>query len=212
MASPVNSRTSRLLPMPAGPNTTTSRSDPVSTASSSASARLRRSRSRPTIGDCRRPVAASGSRRGPRTGHALTGWDLPRSSRSRESPKPYKSDTAAWVRSPTRMVAGSAACSSLAATFTASPTTIISPSGPPTGAMTLPELTPIRAWSVTPKRSLNPTFRPSSVESISRAAPTARRGSSSWAIGTPKTAMIASPMYFSTVPPQRSMTPAIAAK
>jgi hypothetical protein len=36
---------------------------------------------------------------------------------------------------------------------------------------------------------------------MSLAALTARRASSSWAAGMPKTAMIASPANFSTVPP-----------
>jgi len=39
---------------------------------------------------------------------------------------------------------------------------------------------------------------------ISAAARTARRASSSWTAGTPKTAITASPMNFSTVPPWRS--------
>ena len=41
---------------------------------------------------------------------------------------------------------------------------------------------------------------------------TARSASSSWTVGSPKTAMIASPMYFSTVPPCRSSSERIAAK
>ncbi|OLE30652.1 MAG: hypothetical protein AUG43_02675 [Actinobacteria bacterium 13_1_20CM_3_68_10] len=39
---------------------------------------------------------------------------------------------------------------------------------------------------------------------IAIAARTARSGSSSWAIGAPKSATTASPMNFSTVPPWRS--------
>ena len=41
---------------------------------------------------------------------------------------------------------------------------------------------------------------------ISRPARTARSASSSWAVGTPHTAITASPMNFSTVPPYRPMT------
>ena len=44
------------------------------------------------------------------------------------------------------------------------------------------------------------------------AARTARNGSSSCRRGMPKTAITASPMYFSTVPPCRSITAAIESK
>ena len=47
---------------------------------------------------------------------------------------------------------------------------------------------------------------------ISTAARTALSASSSWTWGTPKTAMTASPMNFSTVPPWRSIAARIAAK
>ena len=42
---------------------------------------------------------------------------------------------------------------------------------------------------------------------IASAARTARSGSSSCATGAPKTAITASPMNFSTVPPKRSSSP-----
>jgi hypothetical protein len=44
------------------------------------------------------------------------------------------------------------------------------------------------------------------------AARTARSASSSWARGRPKTAMIASPMYFSILPAWRVISAAMAAK
>lgn len=47
---------------------------------------------------------------------------------------------------------------------------------------------------------------------ISTAARTARRASSSWATGRPKTAETASPMNFSTRPPWRSTAPRATAK
>ena len=53
---------------------------------------------------------------------------------------------------------------------------------------------------------------PRAPRSSSLAARTARRASSSWMVGTPKTAMTASPMNFSTVPPWRSMISRAAAK
>ena len=61
--------------------------------------------------------------------------------------------------------------------------------------VTGPVVTATRTWS-----------RPSSAiaSRIARPARTARSGSSSWAAGAPNTAMTASPMNFSTVPPWRS--------
>ena len=61
-------------------------------------------------------------------------------------------------------------------------------------AITSPVLTPIRAWKPSPA-----TASRSSV-----AARSARSASSSWSVGIPKTAITASPMNFSTVPPWRS--------
>jgi hypothetical protein len=61
---------------------------------------------------------------------------------------------------------------------------------------TSPVLTPIRAS----------TSSSGSAARISAAARTARSASSSCATGTPNTAITASPMNFSTVPPWRSTT------
>ena len=47
---------------------------------------------------------------------------------------------------------------------------------------------------------------------MSEAARTARRASSSWSCGIPNTAITASPMNFSTVPPWRSSTARISSK
>ena len=111
----------------------------------------------------------------------------PRRRSARRAPRPGR---ALRVSAPISTSPGSAACSSRAATFTASPVTSVSPSP----ATTSPVLTPIRAR------------RPSAgtAARISHAARTARRASSSWETGTPKTAITASPMNFSTVPPWRS--------
>ncbi len=57
-----------------------------------------------------------------------------------------------------------------------------------------------------------PSFQVSRRSSSLRAARTARTASSSCAVGTPKTAMTASPTYFSIVPPSASISSAIAAK
>ena len=56
-----------------------------------------------------------------------------------------------------------------------------------------PVRTPARAW--------RPGWRVGTVATISSAARTARSASSSCAVGVPHTAMTASPMNFSTVPP-----------
>jgi hypothetical protein len=69
---------------------------------------------------------------------------------------------------------------------------------------TSPVLTPVRTLSLTPQRRSNSMFSSSRDARIAAAAPTARSASSSCATGTPKTAITASPMNFSTVPPWRS--------
>ena len=100
------------------------------------------------------------------------------------------SRTSASVGWPINTSPGCAACSSRAATLTASP--VASRSSVP--VTTSPVMTPIRPWS------------PSSgnASRISTAARTARSASSSCSTGTPNTAITASPMNFSTVPPCRS--------
>ena len=66
-----------------------------------------------------------------------------------------------------------------------------------------PVSTPARAWAVVraPGRAAC-----GSTSTRSRAARTARSASSSCAVGAPQTAITASPMNFSTVPPYRPMT------
>src|SRR5438445_1102319 len=110
------------------------------------------------------------------------------------------------------MVPGAALCSRRAATFTASPVTISCSGADPTGATTSPVLTPIRICSLTRWSRSNPSLSASRRSPISRAARRARSASSSRTVGTPKTAMIASPMYFSTVPPHEEMTRVISPK
>ena len=102
------------------------------------------------------------------------------------------------VSAPIRISPGCAACSSRAATLTASP--VASRSAVP--VTTSPVLTPIRAW--TPSSG--------SASRISTAARQARRASSSCTWGTPNTAITASPMNFSTVPPCDSTIPFIRSK
>ncbi len=84
--------------------------------------------------------------------------------------------------------------------FTASPVTSVwRADGSP--ATTSPVWTPVRVAIVTPRSARSSRFSAASESRISAAARTARRASSSWMVRRPKTAMIASPMNFSTVPP-----------
>ncbi len=113
--------------------------------------------------------------------------------------------TSGWsarkVRSPTSTSPGSAACCRRAATLTASPVTRKSrPMSEPVA--TTPVLTPTRRIRSWPWRRAMPVSR----DRMPSAARTARSGSSSCAVGTPNTAMIASPMNFSTVPPNDATT------
>ena len=87
--------------------------------------------------------------------------------------------------------------------LTTSPATIASPSAglAPSETSASPVFTAIRScrsrW-----RSRSSASRTASLTAI--AARTARSGSSPYAVGAPKTAMIASPMNFSTTPPNDS--------
>ena len=71
---------------------------------------------------------------------------------------------------------------------------------------------PIRAASLMLQSVSSSRLRMASVSRISTAARTARRASSSCARGSPNTAITASPMNFSTVPPWRSTTTLISSK
>src|SRR6266571_1507647 len=106
------------------------------------------------------------------------------------------------VASPTNTCPGAAADWIREAVLTRSPATIPSPSAPIVTAAS-PVRTPARA-----RRSATPSSRPrwATVAVRSRAARTARSGSSSLATGVPHTAMTASPMNFSMVPPYRVIT------
>ena len=101
------------------------------------------------------------------------------------------------VASPTRTVPGSATDWSRAATLTRSPATMPWLVAPIVTAAS-PVSTPARAWMPGPRRGTTSTS--------SSAARTLRSASSSWATGAPQTAITASPMNFSTVPPYRLMT------
>ncbi len=104
------------------------------------------------------------------------------------------SAVARWVDSPTSTVPGGARLCRREAVLTRSPATIPCPAAPMVAAAS-PVRTAARSWSGCPASVMVLT-----AETRSRAARTARSASSSWATGTPHTAMTASPMNFSTRP------------
>ncbi len=101
------------------------------------------------------------------------------------------------VASPMKTAPGSATLWIREAVFTRSPATIPSRSAPIVTAAS-PVRTPTRA-----RRPSAPSSSPSDEMAATRssAARTARSASSSVAVGVPQTAITASPMNFSTVPP-----------
>ena len=153
--------------------------------------------SRPTNGPYgrrRRRYDPAGSIRS--TAYAVMGPARPFTRSERGATVRASGSTARNVRSPTRISPGSAACCRRAARLTASPVTRKSRPGV-TPVTTRPVLIPIRSAIGMSRRSPSVVSR----ERITSAARTARSGSSSCATGTPKTAITASPMNFSTVPP-----------
>ncbi len=183
--------TSLDLPTPAGPIRVKIRQALRSTTWSNSARSRSRSRSRPINGLRRSLATPPALRSRTRSRDAATADDFPLSSSSSGSTR-TASRTSCSVSSPSRISPGPAACSSRAATLTASPVTSVSPSP----ATTAPVFTPMRgsrprAWT---------TSRSSTAER------TARSASSSVATGIPNTAITASPTNFSTVPPWRSST------
>ena len=98
-----------------------------------------------------------------------------------------------------------AACSSRAATLTASPLTSPWPSVWVVGDH-LARVDALPVASRPPRLEFELEVQVRHRQRISAAARTARRASSSWTVGTPKAAITASPMNFSAVPPCRSST------
>ncbi len=113
------------------------------------------------------------------------------------------SPTSAAVVGPSRISPGEARCSRRAARLTGSPVTSVCRPPP---VMTSPVLMPIRSFRDRPRRATSSRSRAPTSSRISTAARTARSASSSWALGIPKTAITASPMNFSTVPPWKVIT------
>ncbi len=189
-----NSHVSRLLPMPPIPVTLTRRVRCSRSVAWNRSLSSRSSSSRPTNGASRvslrpRPPRSATTRI---ARHAGTGATLPLSDCSPTGSKAIAELAARWVASPTRTVPGSATDWSRAAVLTRSPATM-----PWFVAPRLTVASPVR----TPARALSPGPTERTASTSSRAARTQRSASSSRAVGVPHTAITASPMNFSTVPP-----------
>ena len=205
-----NSQPSRDLPVPAGPDTRTSRGTRRSAAAWKSSLTVRSSASRPVSGAsspstrCEPPAPAS--TRVAR--HNRTGSALPFSWCSPVSANPTALPASRYVAPSTSTCPGSAAAWTRAAVFTASPATIPSPVAPRVTA-TSPVTTPARA-DKTGASAAAPTSATAATRSS--AARTARSASPSVAAGAPHTAITASPMNFSTTPPYRLTTVRATAK
>ena len=136
----------------------------------------------------------AGAPQGHRVGLALSWW-LPASAYV------MAPELSSRVVSSTQTCPGPATDCTRDAVLTASPATIPCCSAP-TVTATSPVTTPTRAAS-----PATPTSSPMSATRVTSSNParTARSASSSWDVGTPHTAITASPMNFSTVPPYRPM-------
>ena len=188
--SATSSAIKRDFPIPASPTMVTSSHRDSSSTRCHARRKSSTSSERPTNGVA---CARSGASCTASNRWAWTGSLLPFSASGSTGPVVTAPRTSPSVSSPIRISPGWAACSSRAATLTASPVTSRS-SVPVT---TSPVLIPIRPATPSSGRASR----------ISSAALQARRASSSCIWGTPKTAMTASPMNFSTVPSWDSTIP-----
>ena len=194
-----NSQERRDLPIPATPMIETSRARDSSAEAWKRSLTRRSSAARPTKG-ASSPAERPSPRRCAATRSACQRWTgsvFPLSSCSPASPNAIAASDARRVVSPTRTVPGWAALWIREAVLTRSPVTMPCPSAPSVTAAS-PVCTPARRRSsVTP---LAPASA-STASTRSRAARTARSASSSRATGAPQSAITASPMNFSIVPP-----------
>ncbi len=136
------------------------------------------------------------------TSHAATGSRFPFASMGSSGSNVKTSFVNPWVSSPTTTRPGGAADWRRAAVFTMSP--VASGSTGPASSVTSasPVATAARICSPSPGCV---RFSSSIASSESSAARTARSASSSRASGAPNTAITASPMNFSTTPPNRSI-------
>ena len=197
------------MPIPGGPTTVTRFGRRSRTVRSNRMRRSPTSASRPTNGVSSAAAAPTDGPPSPSTRHRRIGRSIPLTVSSPRSVNAKAVRVSRWVRSPTTTRPGSARAWSRAATFTASPVTM--PSSEP-WAITSPVLTPMRMESSPPARAASCALRAARRRCIASAHRMARTGSSSCATGAPNAATTASPMNFSTVPPNRSISSAIASK
>ena len=170
-----------------------------------------RSASRPTMGRSSRRTRPGATGLTLSSRHAPTGALLPFRVSGSSAVTSTASRTSAQVAWPSNTSPELATCSSRAATFTVSPSANAwAVAGSP--ASTSPVLTPVRNSSDTPWSRTSSVFSAVRAVCSSAAARTARRASSSRTTGMPNTAMTASPMNFSTVPPWRSNTARVRSK
>ena len=194
-----NSQARRDLPIPAMPTTESRCALPSSADAWKSSFAIRNSRSRLTKGGSR-PAARSAPPRPAVTRtarHRRSGSDLPLTSCAPASSNPIAASAARCVASPTSTPPGGASDCTREAVLTRSPATIPCPWAPIVTAAS-PVITPARA--ATGVSSASP-FIAATAATSSSAARTASSASCSWATGAPHTAITASPMNFSTVPP-----------
>ncbi len=134
-----------------------------------------------------------------------SGNDLPRAVTGSPARYSMAERVLRYVSSPTTMPFTGACTCSRAAVLTTSPATMDSPySGrAPSAARASPVLTAVRTCR---SSSGSAAFRSATASRTASAARTARSGSSPYATGAPNTAITASPMNFSTTPPNRSIS------
>ena len=194
------------MPTPGSPTIVTSWQEACWAERSSVPINSVRSNSRPTSGVALDPITSNPSRARGRNGrHSASGSALPftvtGSSRSHSKTRSVARNVCADTAIPP---AGAANCSR-DAVFTTSPVTIPSPSSgrAPSATTASPVLIPTRTCS---DRAGSSAFSSSIASRTRNPARTARSASSSCATGAPNTAITASPMNFSTVPPKRSIS------
>jgi hypothetical protein len=193
-----SSYTSRDLPIPGTPTSVTSCGDRSARTRASASRSTPSSRSRPTSAALAWCGTSTPSRaRAATASHTGTGSRLPFAATGTAGRYSITARVCRNVRSPTSTPFTGAAACNRAAVFTTSPAAIPSPcpGRAPSVTSASPVFTPTRTWTWPSSRAQS---------RIASAARTARSGSSSCAAGAPNSAITASPMNFSTVPPNRS--------
>ena len=185
--------------MPAWPTSVTSRGFPSRAVAWNCSLSARSSSSRPTNGGSSMAARPSPRRRATTAiaRQAASGDSLPLSCCAPASSKLMAPEAARNVASPTSTVPGTAADWRREAVLTRSPATMPWPAAPMVTAA-CPVSTPARACMP------RPSPMPGTPSTSSSAARTARSASSSCVVGVPHTAITASPMNFSIVPPCRS--------